>query len=335
MIKSIVLSGFKSFLENYIEFGNLTLLTGLNSSGKSSIIQSLLMLEKAYYEKNNILLENHGNVKELKNPNQQGSISFTIEDSNTRNIIEIDDNDNYKLIGEKIIDFPQILYISANRFGPTSIIPIYNNSSIKNKVGKNGENLIQFIDFYADYILNESLRHSNAEGNTLLFNIKAWLSIISPNVKFDYKLDNRSDSSYTLFNNHRSTNVGFGLSYSLSVIATLLIGSLLKNCLIIIENPEAHLHPRGQAELARLISLCANLDNQIIIETHSDHIFDNIRICSKEFPDFYDKVRLHWLELNEFNNTKISSPNLDKDGKLDNWPTGLFDQFEINASKLF
>ncbi len=333
MIKNINISGFKSFLENYIEFGNLTLLTGLNSSGKSSIIQALLMLEKAYYEKNNILLDNHGNIKELKNPHHKESINFSIYVDDVENTIIIDDDDHYKIEGNSI-NFPEIIYISANRFGPTNILPIFNNSARKNKVGKNGENMIQFIDYYADCILDDSLNHPNSEGNTLLFNLRAWLKIISPNVKFDYHLDHKSDSSYALFNDHRSTNVGFGLSYSLSVISTLLIGTIIPNSLTIIENPEAHLHPRGQAELAKLISLCSNVGSQIIIETHSDHIFDSLRVACKEVTNFSEKFKLHWLTLDEYGNTKINSPQVDNNGKLDEWPVGLFDQFEINTSKL-
>jgi len=333
MLKKLVLSGFKSFLENYIEFSNLNILTGLNSSGKSSIIQALLMLEKAFYDKDNILLENHGNIRELKNPYHKHDVKFVVQIDEIDVSITINDDDIYQ-IDNQVENFPQILYISANRFGPINILPIYNNSAIKNKIGKNGENLIQFIDYYSDSLLDDSLIHPKSEGNTVLFNIRAWLQIISPNVKFDYNLDKKSDSSYALFNDHRSSNVGFGLSYSLSVIATLLIGSILKNHIIIIENPEAHLHPRGQVELANLISLCANNGCQIIIETHSDHVFDSVRISCKKIQNFHNKLKIHWLVLDEYGNSKIDSPVVDQNGKLDQWPEGLFDQFEINTSKL-
>ncbi|MFJ1426142.1 DUF3696 domain-containing protein [Capnocytophaga canimorsus] len=333
MVKSINISGFKSLLENYIEFGNLTLLTGLNSSGKSSIIQALLMLEKAYYEKDNVLLENHGSMRDLKNPYQEENIKFDIRIDDAENTIEFCDDDKCLIPNDKLI-FPEIIYISANRFGPSINLPIYNNSVRKNKIGKNGENLIQFIDFYKDEIIDNSLIRDESEGNTVLFNIRTWLNIISPNIKFDYNIDKKSDTSYALFNGYRSTNVGFGLSYSLSVIATLLIGSVIKNSLIIIENPEAHLHPRGQVELAKLMSLCANNGNQIIVETHSDHIFDSVRIACKEMEGFNEKVKLHWLELNEKNNSTIISPIISKKGRIDEWPQGFFDQFEINSSKL-
>jgi len=82
---------------------------------------------------------------------------------------------------------------------------------------------------------------------------------------------------------------GFGLSYTLPVITALLVGTLIPNSLVIIENPEAHLHPRGQTEIARLIALCAQVGTQIIIETHSDHLFDGIRIAAKNKPGFCGK----------------------------------------------
>ena len=52
------------------------------------------------------------------------------------------------------------------------------------------------------------------------------------------------------------------------------------DCLIL-ENPEAHIHPRGQAELGRLMSLAASAGIQIIVETHSDHIINGVRVAIK------------------------------------------------------
>ena len=176
--------------------------------------------------------------------------------------------------------------------------------------------------------------HEKSEGDTVLYNIRGWLTEISPNVKFHYRINKENDTSYSIFNDHRATNVGFGLSYSLSVIASLLIGTLIPNCLVIIENPEAHIHPKGQTEIAKLIALCAQTGTQVIVETHSDHLFDGIRIAAKETKGFAENVQIHWFELNEKQNTIVESPVLDDDGRLDKWPQGLFDEFEKNASKL-
>ncbi|HMQ79343.1 MAG TPA: DUF3696 domain-containing protein [Ignavibacteria bacterium] len=338
MLRELSINGFKSFLHRTLNLNQLTVLTGLNSSGKSTVLQSLLMLEKAYDNENTVLLDGYGSIEEIKNNYYNKNITFNIVDDkdNFFNLVipeTRDDLINHKTYSNEFA-FPEIIYISANRFGPKTSVPIYNDNYKKRKIGPKGENLFQFIDFYEESTLHQSLVHPKSEGDTLGYNIRGWLSVISPNVKFNYFLDNKSDSSYSLFNDHRAMNVGFGLSYSLSVIAALLIGTLIRNSLIIIENPEAHLHPKGQTELAKLISLCAESGTQVIIETHSDHIFDGIRIATKEIKDFNKKVQIHWFEMNENLNTEVVSPNILEDGRLDEWPKGMFDQFEMNARKL-
>ena len=56
MLTEINLIGFKSFLSRELNLNKLTVLTGLNNSGKSSIIQALLIMEKAFNAEKNILL---------------------------------------------------------------------------------------------------------------------------------------------------------------------------------------------------------------------------------------------------------------------------------------
>lgn len=339
MISEITLIGFKSFLNRKLKLNQLTVLTGLNSSGKSSIIQALLMLEKAHKDENSILLEGHGSVEEIKNTYHNRDLHLSVlNEFGQPFVVDISvgssNETTYARQFKEEFNFPEILYISANRFGPKTSVPIYNDSFKRNRIGANGENLFQFIRSFEEKTLNAKLIHPKSEGETLEYNIRGWLNVISPNVKFRYEIDKNSDTSYSMFNEHRATNVGFGLSYSLSVIVTLLVGTLIPNSLVIIENPEAHLHPKGQTELAKLITLCTQVGTQVIIETHSDHIFDGIRIGAKENSGFANLVQIHWFELNEMQNTEIASPTLEDDGRLDIWPPGLFDQFESNASKL-
>ena len=195
---------------------------------------------------------------------------------------------------------------------------------------------MNIISKYSDELLNSILRHENSEGFTFEYNLKAWLQVISPGVKFDYKIQKESDSSFSLFNSHRSKNVGFGLSYTLPVITALLLGTIIPDSLVIIENPEAHLHPKGQTEMAKLISLCVQAGTQVIVETHSDHLFNGIRIHAKtdQTKQFAEQVKIYWFELDKNNNTEVSETTLNNDGRLDKWPAGLMDQFEINASEL-
>ena len=329
MIKQLEITGFKSFVSETIEFGGLTLLTGLNSSGKSSVIQSLLMLEKVAKGDKNILLEGHGDFDELKNPYEEDAVG----------LIAICENGDVKIEKCEPIAlslntiYPRIIYISASRFGPEVSLPIIPNNL---SLGNRGENVLNVIDKYASDELNPILRHENSQGDSFEYNLWAWLGVISPGVRFDYKIQKESDSSFSLFNDHRSKNVGFGLSYTLPVITALLLGTVTPNSLVIIENPEAHLHPKGQTEMARLISLCVQAGTQVIIETHSDHLFNGIRIQAKkdQTKTFASKVKLYWFELDNNNNTQVQESILDSNGRLDKWTDGLFDQFEINASEL-
>jgi predicted ATPase len=333
MITNVSLTGFKSFVNTTLDLNKLTLLTGLNSTGKSSVIQALRMLEKAARGESNILLAGHGSVEEIKNPFEKKSVSLAVAD---------DKNDEFSLTfflsGDKEISggkfkFPEIIYVSAGRFGPQTSIPIYNDISKRDKMGENGENVLQCIEMFENSEIDERLRHENAEGDTLGYNIRGWLSVISPQVEFKTHVDRITDSSHAMFDGHRANNVGFGLSYTLPVITALLVGTIIPNSLVIIENPEAHLHPKGQTEMARLISLCTQVGEQVIVETHSDHLFDGVRIVARQHRIAED-IQIYWFELDKDKNTQVYSPILSNDGRIDEWPQGFFDQFEINSSRL-
>ena len=129
---------------------------------------------------------------------------------------------------------------------------------------------------------------------------------------------------------YRATNVGFGLSYTLPVLAALLSppGSL---CLI--ENPEAHLHPRGQTKLADLAVRASLAGVQVIVETHSDHFIDGVRIAVRDGLIRPDQTAFHYFE-REGGKTVVSSPQVDADGRLSSWPAGFFDQHEENLARL-
>jgi predicted ATPase len=333
MIREVSLSGFKSFVDETLSLNRLTLLTGLNSAGKSSVIQALRMLEKAVKNENNILLPGHGSRDEIKNPFVKDSLSLAVgDDKNNEFSATFSPQGDTKITGGKI-QFPEIIYVSARRFGPQTSIPIYNDSSKLDRIGENGENVLQCIEMFENSELDECLHHENSEGDTLGFNIRGWLSVISPHIEFKTVLDKMADSSYATFDGHRANNVGFGLSYTLPVITALLIGTIIQNSLVVIENPEAHLHPKGQTEMARLIALCVKAGAQIIVETHSDHLFDGIRIAARQYKMAKD-IQIYWFELDEDKNTKVYSPLLSDDGRIDEWPAGFFDQFEINSSQL-
>ncbi len=336
MIKTIKLEGFKCFYDLSLELNWLTVLTGLNNSGKSSVIQALRMMENSFHNSDSIQIEGHGTDEEIHNKFHDSNIILGITDSKGKEFITeiLLDNKNKAYTKKKNeFSFPEIIYVSANRYGPKTSIPIYTEKSKKHTIGPNGENTLQCIEIFSNSILDKRLIHEKSEGDTFFYNLRGWLSEISPNVKFDYSIEKPSDSSYTTFNGYRATNVGYGLSYTLPILVALLVGTLIPNSIVILENPEAHLHPKGQTAIAKLISLCANIGTQIIVETHSDHIFNGIRIETKNLSGLYNKVKVHWFEVND-QDVEIFTPNINSKGKIDLWPKNFFDQFEINSSKL-
>ena len=75
----------------------------------------------------------------------------------------------------------------------------------------------------------------------------------------------------------RPANVGFGLTYCLPIIVAAL-GST-PGAVFIVENPEAHLHPRAQSEIGKFLVRLAASGVQTIVETHSDHVLNGVRVA--------------------------------------------------------
>lgn len=329
MITKLALRGFKSYVNYSFEMKPLTVLTGLNSSGKSSVIQAIRILENIAgreYGDAHVWNLGLGPDRELVNPNcDHFQISAYLNHQIASCFLY-----NSKGIENMIIPMPPCIYVAADRLGATSTIPIFEDEVL----GGRGENVLKRIDAFRDEQLPEILR-GEAEGTTLNYVLKYWLQKISPGVKFDYKIEEKADVSYSLYDNHRSANVGYGLSYTLPVIVALLTATLKDDSLVLIENPEAHLHPQGQAEMARLICLCVEAGVQVVVETHSDHLFDGVRIFARESRNhFADKVATYWCQLDENRNTQVDSCQIQENGRLDHWPERMFDQFLLDSEKL-
>ena len=129
----------------------------------------------------------------------------------------------------------------------------------------------------------------------------------------------------------RATNVGFGLSYALPVVVALLAAS--DDDLVVVENPEAHLHPAGQTRLAELAARSAGAGAQVVLETHSDHVLDGIRLAVHDEIVEAGHVVLHYFE-RRGTEVCVTTPAVDPDGRLDSWPDGFFDQHEKNLTRL-
>jgi len=132
---------------------------------------------------------------------------------------------------------------------------------------------------------------------------------------------------------HRPSNVGFGLTYCLPIIVACLAAP--KGALLLLENPEAHLHPRGQSALGQLLARCAADGVQIIVETHSDHVLNGIRIAAKRSEIPNEDVAVHFFSRNvENGESSITSPVLHANGRFSDWPDGFFDEWSKALDEL-
>ena len=179
------------------------------------------------------------------------------------------------------------------------------------------------------------------EGSGVQHNIQEWLRVISPGVVFDYERYTQTDIGRTEFNGYRPVHVGFGLSYALPIIASVLIhcSQLLagdvETALLMIENPEAHLHPSGQTMMGKMLAFAASWGLQTVVETHSDHLLNGVRIAIKEGKTACTDVKCYYFRASGANSlTNVDRLSIDRYGMLDHWPDGFFDETEKSLMQL-
>ena len=235
----------------------------------------------------------------------------------------------------------RLIYVNAERIGPRKF---YHHSEVfarRGNLGTRGEYTLNYLSARQDESLPSSdPRCSDPKRCRLMEVIDHWLQEVTPGAHLQLETIQDADAIIAGFSfdhpgdvgtrRYRATNVGFGLSYTLPVLTALLEppGSL---CLI--ENPEAHLHPRGQTKLAELAARASLAGVQVIVETHSDHFMDGVRIAVRDGLIQPEDTAIHYFS-REGSEAVVSSPRVNTDGRLSSWPEGFFDQHEENLIKL-
>ncbi|MCC4821032.1 AAA family ATPase, partial [Vibrio lentus] len=118
------------------------------------------------------------------------------------------------------------------------------------------------------------------ESKTLAYQVSRWLSLVT-DTKTELKTESLSSSQVQVYFEDATLghvspfNLGAGMSYVAKVIILCLVAK--KGDLVIIENPEIHLHPKAQAELGVFFSFIASSGIQLVVETHCEHLINKIR----------------------------------------------------------
>ncbi|BAY62677.1 hypothetical protein NIES22_27520 [Calothrix brevissima NIES-22] len=369
MINSLKLTNYKAFENQLLEFKPLTLLSGLNSTGKSSVLQSLLLLRQSYQQEllPNIGLALNGELvrigtaqdafceraKEdylgfeiLWNDGKKGIWRFIYDqiktDADILNNLDSQFSIDAGVYKSKSVFNKRFHYLQAERLGPRTSYDMSDYQARRlGQIGSRGEYTAHFLAINQDRdVLQSKLRHPMAKSNALSRQVEGWMREVSPGTRI--KINSNSDIGlislqyfYGDSNPYRTTNVGFGISYTLPIIVAVLASS--PGTLIIIENPEAHLHPKGQVKMGELLSLVASCGIQVVIETHSDHVLNGIRLAVHGGKIKPDDVQLHYFQRQEKQDqgvTEVVSPRIDRNGRIDKWPDGFFDEWEKSLDTL-
>ena len=369
MITQLKLENFKCFdKETTFDLSKVNLFVGYNGRGKSSVIQSLLLLCQSQCHYGDFqTLEVNGDYVQLglfedlvnDNDTEKKPIRFIIK-TNQKEGKEIrlgyeekEDAERKGCVCELVVDgtdylvkkavslddsrpeedilaidrypdavntlFQTCNYVSAERRGPSlyeekcdllSNNPLgRNGQKVLNVIAKN-KHLINKINFWVDFIMTGGgLTLGGRDKDSAVLS----LNMLMPNSNKKIK----------------AINCGFGYSYVLSIVVNALT---IEKGTLIIENPEAHLHPQAQIRLTKLLSSILDRDIQVLIETHSEHIVNGFRIyaLSKDLPLNHDELNIYFFD----EDFSIQHLKIESNGRIKNWPKGFFDQFEWEMTEI-
>lgn len=372
MITQLDLTYFKCFEQLKLPLQKLTLLSGTNASGKTSVLHALVLLHQTMreHEWSSRLMLNGESVRlgiaadVLDQVYGHRVFGIGIQDGETDFYaweFEADHEDmslevcrtwgNSGRSGEWHSDELEVLrfllptevsgdglvgrlrrltYLTAERLGPRDH---YEHQDLRRTpvVGSNGEFAASLLQSGRDLqVLSElairevpPTRFRQVEGRmarlfpgcALEIEPVPRLNIVTLGLRVS------SDSGF-----HRPVHTGFGLTQVFPIFVAAL--SAKKEDILLIENPEVHLHPAGQVAIGRFLAEVAASGIQVITETHSDHVLNGVRRAVKEGILSHDQLALHFFQSRNLEGPQVQSPQVDQAGNIDHWPDGFFDQFD-------
>jgi len=372
MLAQIKLSNLKCFERLLLPAAPLTLLTGPNASGKSSVLQALVLLHQTMreHEWSTRLALNGAGVRlgamldvvdEISGRDSFGilladdndTLEWTFKGEDRRDMsmevrrvsvngktTEAPDRLRYLLPPDGGADLPLarrlhgLSYITAERAAPQDAYALEDPHNAST-VGTRGEHAVSVLHWGRDETVMARLVLPDAPPNRLS-QVAEHMRRFFPGYRMEIQQPPRSNavtlgirmSDDTAF--HRPAHTGFGLTQSLPIVVAAL--SAAEGDILLVENPEVHLHPAGQALMGRFLADVARAGVQVFVETHSDHVLNGIRRAVKDGKLPADQVAIHFFKARAAGQPQVASPMVDDSGNIDSWPQGFFDQFDIDAN---
>ena len=376
MISRIDLRYFKCFETLRLPLRALTLLSGGNASGKSSVMQALVLLHQTMREHEwstrlmlngatirlgtvadvidqvygrhsceFVLIDGDADRFEWKFAGERDEMSMAVQrtrgDTADHGDWEMDNAQALRcLLPTDPGDHPltdrlcRLTYLSAERLGPREYY-LYDDPQLTPVVGPRGEYAVSVLHSGRDHLVLPGLEKAGIPP-TRFRQVEAHMSGFFPGCVLEVVQVPRANavtlgarvSSDTDF--HRPVHTGFGITQVLPIVIAAL--SANQQDVLVIENPEVHLHPAGQAAMGEFLGKVSSAGVQVLVETHSDHVLNGIRRAVKGGRLSSADVALHFFSPRDAKHdgggAQVQSPAIDSDGNIDSWPVGFFDQFD-------
>lgn len=231
----------------------------------------------------------------------------------------------------------RIRYLSANRLPPTMLFTPDIPASWS-EVGITGANVAAALREHADKNVRfwDPVVHTVREA-TLTEALVLWLQFFQLVERIEAedrgKLGTLLKVYATGVNKELDlTAVGFGTSQVLPIIVQGLLTP--PKALFIVEQPEVHLHPHVQSQLAYFFFALTQVGVQCIIETHSEYIVNKLRLLIHEIPELRRQIKIYFAERSPEHGTGFQDVVLDKNGTITNWPKGFMDESASLAQEM-
>ena len=374
MITRLDLRHFKCFRELRLPLGSLTLLSGTNASGKSSALQALALLQQTMREHEwstrlvlNGVSARLGVVSDVVDQvygrrecwiglvHADGACQWRFRGARKEMSMAVsavrvngkafDNPESLRhLMPVRVVDqrvaerIKGLTYLTAERTGPREVYRL-EDPGVAPVVGPTGEGAVSVLHSGRDERVLSALR-IDKHPPTLWWQVVARMERFFPGCGLSVdKIPHANAVTLGLRTSpgtdfHRPINTGFGLTQVLPLVVAAV--SAKRGDLLLIENPEVHLHPSGQAAMGEFLVEVAAAGVQVLIETHSDHILNGVRRAVKNALLPPDRVMLHFFrprdESGQSESAQVESPAIDAAGNVDAWPEGFFDQFDKDTS---
>ena len=347
MLRKIEIDNFKCIDSLDIELKNFNLLAGINSAGKSTIIQALLLLFQASEispskrEKITAFNGNYvtlGEVNDVKNIyTGKHEVSLLVSDGVQDYYMKKNKEDIFNY-SENISDLHErdLVYLCADRVGVKDVYT--KNLQGDMRIGVHGEYSFAYLSEHKSLPIEETeFVKDESVGMGFGNQVNYWLDYIVGYRVSAEDID-KTNVVKVIYSNAESTrelrpcHVGTGVSYIANLIVAAL--SCRQGSLFIVENPEIHLHAGAQSRTIEFLLFMASRGLQVIVETHSDHIFNGVRKELKNKKITPELMQVLFVQKNKENVCEVRKVNINEAGIIENHQKGLFDQFDEDLDEL-